>query len=242
MKKLLIGLSIATLSNMSLASERTGFYLKANVGANKMNEAEEKVGNKVVTSKSEISPSFSIGIGGYINDFIRTDLTFDYSKVSFKNATTNFTANGQKDDNYYTIVGNTFIDRKASVYSMMLNNYIDLPMNDNSKIFIGGGIGLSRIKEKIIAKILEGKVYVGNDFEHIPNYTGSSSTKEDLNFAYSLMLGTSIKVVPNVNIEIVYSWKDFGVTKPRKWQDDNDRPDKNRYNGHSVMTGIRFDL
>jgi opacity protein-like surface antigen len=242
MKKLLIGLSIATLSNMSLASERTGFYLKANVGANKMNEAEEKVGNKVVTSKSEISPSFSIGIGGYINDFIRTDLTFDYSKVSFKNATTNFTANGQKDDNYYTIVGNTFIDRKASVYSMMLNNYIDLPMNDNSKIFIGGGIGLARIKEKIIAKILEGKVYVGNDFEHIPNYTGSSSTKEDLNFAYSLMLGTSIKVVPNVNIEIVYSWKDFGVTKPRKWQDDNDRPDKNRYNGHSVMTGIRFDL
>jgi opacity protein-like surface antigen len=125
---------------------------------------------------------------------------------------------------------------------MMLNNYIDLPMNDNSKIFIGGGIGLARIKEKIIAKILEGKVYVGNDFEHIPNYTGSSSTKEDLNFAYSLMLGTSIKVVPNVNIEIVYSWKDFGVTKPRKWQDDNDRPDKNRYNGHSVMTGIRFDL
>jgi opacity protein-like surface antigen len=242
MKKLLIGLSIATLSNMSLASERIGFYLKANVGANKMNEAEEKVGNKVVTSKSEISPSFSIGIGGYINDFIRTDLTFDYSKVSFKNATTNFTANGQKDDNYYTIVGNTFIDRKASVYSMMLNNYIDLPMNDNSKIFIGGGIGLARIKEKIIAKILEGKVYVGNDFEHIPNYTGSSSTKEDLNFAYSLMLGTSIKVVPNVNIEIVYSWKDFGVTKPRKWQDDNDRPDKNRYNGHSVMTGIRFDL
>jgi opacity protein-like surface antigen len=242
MKKLLIGLSIATLSTISLANERTGFYLKTNVGANKMNEAEEKVANKVVTSKSTVSPSFSVGMGGYINDFIRTDITFDYSKVSFKNATTNFTTNGQEDDNYYTMVGDAFIDRKASVYSMMLNSYIDLPMNDNSKIFIGGGIGLARIKEKIIAKILEGTVYVNNvRHQQIPIMTDSSSTKEDLNFAYSLMLGTSIKVAPNVNIEIAYSWKDFGVTKPRKWQ-HGDRPDKNRYNGHSVMTGIRFDL
>lgn len=243
MKKLLIGLSIAILSTISLASEGTGFYLKANVGANKMNEAEEKAGNKVITSKSTISPSFSVGMGGYINDFIRTDLTFDYSKVSFKNATTNFTTNGFDEDyGDYTLVGKAYIDRKASVYSMMLNSYIDLPMNDNSKIFIGGGIGLARIKEKIIAKILEGNVYVNNvRHQQIPIITNSSSTKEDLNFAYSLMLGTSIKVAPNVNIEIVYSWKDFGVTKPRKWQ-DGDRPDKNRYNGHSVMTGIRFDL
>jgi opacity protein-like surface antigen len=163
MKKLLIGLSIATLSNMSLASERTGFYLKATVGANKMNEAEDEVKNKVVTSKSEISPSFSVGIGGYINDFIRTDLTFDYSKVNFKNATTNITTNGfDEDDGNYTMSGDASIDRNASVYSMMLNNYIDLPMNDNSKIFIGGGVGLASIKEKIIAK-LKRKIYVGND-------------------------------------------------------------------------------
>lgn len=243
MKKLLIGLSIATLCNMSLANEQTGFYLRANVGANKMNEAEEKARNEVITSKSTISPSLSVGIGGYINDFIRTDLTFDYSKVIFKNATKNITTN-DFDEEYgnYTFVGNAFLDRKASVYSMMLNSYIDLPMTDSAKIFIGGGIGLARIKEKLFAKMLEGKVYVGNEIRYIPNFTGSSSTKEDLNFAYSLILGTSIKVAPNVNIEIVYSWKDFGVTKPRKWQDDDDRPDKNRYNGHSVMTGIRFDL
>ncbi len=246
MKKLLIGLSIATLSNISLASEGTGFYLKANVGGNKMNEAKEEVGNigdKFATSKSQLAPSFSVGLGGYINDFIRTDLTFDYSKVIFGEGTTNFTSTEQEDGDYYTLVGKASLDRNASVYSAMLNSYIDLPIADNAKIFIGGGVGLARIKEKITAKVSEGNLYVNNVWhQRVPIMTDSSSTKEDLNFAYSLMLGTSIKVSPNVNIEIAYSWRDFGVTKPKKWWNDNDRPTKNRYNGHSVMTGIRFGI
>jgi len=243
-KKFLIGLSIATLCNISLAGERTGFYLKANVGANKMNEAKEGVAkSRSLNSKSTISPSFSVGIGGYINNFIRTDLTFDYSKVSFKNATKNITIN-DFDEEYgnYTVVINAFLDRKASVYSMILNNYIDLPMNDNSQIFIGCGIGLAQIREKIVARAENGKAYVGNEYWHIPNYTASASTKQKLNFAYSFTVGSAIKVAPNVNIEIAYSWKDFGVTKHEKWQDDDDRPDKNRYNGYSVMTGIRFEI
>jgi opacity protein-like surface antigen len=137
--------------------------------------------------------------------------------------------------------GDSSIDRNASVYSMMLNNYKDLPIADNSKIFIGGGVGLARIKEKVISKLLKGKIYVGNDFMNLPELTESASTKEKLNFAYSLILGTAIKVSPNVNIEIAYSWRDFGSTNYNK-DSDGDRPDKNRYNGHSVMTGIRFDL
>jgi opacity protein-like surface antigen len=76
---------------------------------------------------------------------------------------------------------------------------------------------------------------------NLPEVTESASTKEKLNFAYSLILGTAIKVSPNVNIEIAYSWKDFGSTSYNK-DSDGDRPDKNRYHGHTVMTGIRFDI
>lgn len=53
--------------------------------------------------------------------------------------------------------------------------------------------------------------------------------------------GISLKVASNINIDLSYNWQDFGVTKYKKDKND-DRPDKNRYNGHSVMTGIRFDL
>ena len=146
MKKLLIGLSIATLTNMSLASERTGFYLKGNVGANKMNEAREKnsmEGISINSNKSEadISPAFNIGVGGYINDFIRHDLTFGYSKINFKESAVNFNVFDRIEDLSY--IGQSVVKRKSSIYSLIFNSYIDIPITDNSKIFIGGGIGLA---------------------------------------------------------------------------------------------------
>lgn len=115
MKKLLIGLSIATLSNISLASERTGFYLKANVGANKMSFAKQEHEDISTTkSKSNISPTFTIGTGYHINDMIRTDLTFDYSKISFREGKSNFNLPG--DNLGETINGQISLNRKASIY------------------------------------------------------------------------------------------------------------------------------
>lgn len=243
MKKLLIGLSIATLSNMSLASERTGFYLKATVGANKMNQAREKnsiEGISINSNKSEtdISPAFNIGAGGYINDFIRHDLTFGYSKINFKESTVNFNVFDRIEDLSY--IGQVTAKRKSSIYSLIFNSYIDLPITDNLKFFLGGGIGLAQIKEKLSQTFsinaFEENTFIGS---HIEN--NSSKTKDKFNLAYSLTLGTSIKISPKANIELAYSWRDFGSTNYNKDSDGN-RPDKNRYNGHSVMTGIRFDL
>lgn len=232
-------ITIVILSTSTFAENRNGFYLKGSVGANKMSETEEKP----IKSRSKLSPSFSIGLGYYLNDYLRHDLTLDYSSISFENGSANITEQGfDPDYGNYIFTGNGSVDRKASVYSMMFNNYIDLPITDNSKLFFGGGIGLAQIKEKINAKIEKGKIQVENNFIHIPNYTNSSSTKKKLNFAYSLMIGTSVKVTPITTIEIVYSWKDFGVTKTGKWRNDGDKVDKNRYNGHSCMAGIRFDI
>jgi len=239
MKKLLIGLSIATLSNISLASEGTGFYLKANVGANKMNSAkQEHEGILNTKSKSAISPSFTIGTGYYINDMVRTDLTFDYSNISFKEGKTNF--NFPSNNLGETINGQLLLNRKASIYSLMVNGYIDMPATENIKFFLGAGIGMAQIKEKINAS-LTGALLLGNTIIGTMNEKHSDSSKRKNDFAYSLTIGSAVKISPNVNIEIAYSWKDFGSPDYNK-DIDGDRPDKNRYKGHSVMTGIRFDL
>ena len=239
MKKLLIGLSIATLSNMSLASEGSGFYLKANVGANKMSSAKQEHEEMSNTkSKSEISPTFIIGTGYYMNDMIRTELTFDYSKVSFKEGKSNFNLPG--DNLGETINGQISLNRKASIYSLMVNSYIDMPATENIKIFVGAGVGIAKIKEKINGS-LTGVVLSGNTIIGTGNENNSYSSKCKNNFAYSLTIGSAVKISSNVNIEIAYSWRDFGSTSYYK-DSDGDTLTKNRYNGHSVMTGIRFDL
>lgn len=105
-KYLTIGSTILMLSTSTFATDvqdsRRGAYLKFNVGANKLNDAKDKIEdiNKSLNSKSEISPYFLLGTGIYINDFIRTDIIFDYSKVSFKDAKANHTYT--TNDKYYT--------------------------------------------------------------------------------------------------------------------------------------------
>lgn len=236
---LIIGITTVILSTSAFASDKTGFYLKAIIGANKMNETTEKNSINGIPinsnkSKADISPAVTIGIGYYINDFIRHDLTFGYSKVNFANNTAYFNVYDRSEDLYN--IGQVIANRKTSIYSFIFNSYIDLPITDNLKLFIGGGIGLAQIKEKLsqtwTRNAFEGTNYLGSD-----SSKNSDETKGKNNFAYSLTAGTSIKVYSNTTIELSYSWQDFGNTKYNGYSTT-----QNRYNGHSVMTGVRFDL
>jgi opacity protein-like surface antigen len=245
MKKfLIIGLTVTTLSNTSFASDKTGFYFKANVGANKMSDTKEKnsISSEKIPinsnkSKSEVSPSFSIGTGYYFNDFIRTDVTFDYSKVAFKKNTVNFNKYIGSED--LTYVGQVIANRKSSIYSMILSGYADLPITDSIKFFVGSGFGLARIKEKFsqtwIINGFEENTFIGSD---ISNH--SSKSKNKTNFAYSLTAGTSIQAVPNVNLELSYNYKNFG--KAGHKTDSSGTATTNRYAGHILSAGIRFNI
>ena len=115
-----------------------------------------------------------------------------------------------------------------------------MPATENIKIFVGAGVGIAKIKEKINGS-LTGVVLSGNTIIGTGNENNSASSKNKNDFAYSLTIGSAVKASSSVNIEMAYSWRDFGSTSYNK-DSDGDRPDKNRYNGHSVMTGIRFDL
>ena len=83
-------------------------------------------------------------------------------------------------------------------------------------------------KEKVIQKIIANNINVSE---------GKEKSKNRRNFAYSLTTGISLKVSDKANFEVTYSWQDFGKTKYK----DKDIT-KNRYNGHSIMTGVRFDV
>jgi opacity protein-like surface antigen len=241
MKNCFTGIAIIMLANHTLAEDRTGLYLKGNIGVNKMKNAkeknfalEEKIYVESNKSKTEISPTFNIAAGFYLNNFVRHDLSFGYQKVNFKKSVVNF--NIYDNDEDFNYIGTSEVNRKSSIYSLMFNSYIDLPISNNVNFFFGGGIGLAQIKEKLnqawnVAVFQQNNLIGSNIDKH------SFKSKNKRNFAYSLTTGISLKVSDNANLEITYSWQDFGKTKYK----DKDVT-KNRYNGHSIMTGVRFDI
>jgi hypothetical protein len=233
-KGLIIGIATISLTSSTLAEDRTGFYLKANVGVNKMKNAkqhnvypEENVYVPSNKSKSKISPAFNIAAGFYLNNHVRHDLSFGYQKVNFEN---NTVYNNTVYDEHGNIIGNANIqlNRKSSIYSLMFNSYVDLPINNRFNLFFGGGVGIGQIKEKVTQKIIANNINVSE---------GKEKSKNRRNFAYSLTTGILLKVSDKANFEVTYSLQDFGKTKYK----DKDIT-KNRYNGHSIMTGVRFDI
>ena len=233
-KSLILGATAVILSTSTLAEDRTGFYLKGNIGVNKMRNAkqhnvhpEENVYIPSNKSESKISQAFNIAAGFYLNNHVRHDLSFGYQKVNFEN---NTVYNNTVYDEHGNIIGNADLqlNRKSSIYSLMLNSYVDLPINNRFNFFFGGGIGIAQIKEKAVQKMIVNKIHVSE---------GKEKSKNKRNFAYSLTTGISLKVSDNTNFELTYSWQDFGETKYK----DKDVT-KNRYNGHNIMTGVRFDI
>jgi len=216
---------------------RNGFYLKGNIGISKMKSAKQvnkyqKKGKIVMDipnneSKSKMSLPISIAAGFYLNDYIRHDLSFGYQRVNFKTSDQKI----QWFDNRGNIIdqnGNWGVTRKATIYSLMFNSYVDVPINDQFQVFAGAGLGIARINEKGHLSLTQ------------LNNTKTSDTvksKKKQNFAYSLTTGISYKLSDNTNLELSYKWSDYGKTKFK-----NKHVTKNRYRGHSILTGIRYSM
>jgi len=121
-RNLLILMTMFFISHNVIAEQRSGLYLKGAIGANKFNNAKEN--NYVYDieidsnkSKSEVSPSFNVGLGFYLNDYIRHDLTIGYSKANFKNSNVDFSLyDGQE-----SLIGTSKVKRKSDIYSAMFN-------------------------------------------------------------------------------------------------------------------------
>ena len=124
---------------------------------------------------------------------------------------------------------------------MLGSLYADFLINDNTALYIGGGIGISQFKEKVTT-YGDSIVLINNIEDDKEHFSNKYTTKPKTNFAYSLTIGASTKITDNVHIELAYSWKDYGKTHPRLDEDGERTHDKAHYRGHHVGLGIRFDI
>jgi len=220
-------------------------YFKLQVSGNKMDEMTEKNGFMGVhvesnKSKSKISPTFTVGFGLYTHENWRLDVTLGYSNISFKDDRVEETL-FYNDPAYVAqslLPIQSIVARKSSIYDLMLNVYTDIPVHENMKLYIGGGIGFARIEEELTQRWIYTQWNSGRIVDSgTQSKTYKSKSRFNFhNFAYSLTAGSSIRVTSNAHLELAYSWKDFEKTF------HGDGTTNNTYKGHMVSAGIRFDI
>jgi opacity protein-like surface antigen len=231
--KIITFLSVLSLLNNSVLANGSNkkFYLKTIAILNKTSNIKtiDSDINFILDQKSNPSSTLGIGIGYYTNFFSRVDLVFENSNINFATKGNDF----QFIDDNIINSGNRSIKRTTNIQSIMLNGYIDIIKASKFKVFLGSGIGSSKIKEKILDRF-ESTITNGHTIT-LPTIFTSKANKNKNSFSYAFIGGTDISVCNGFNIELSYSWKYSGKVKT----DDNK---KNKYQGHNLSLAARFDL
>lgn len=177
-KMLLAAATVATLASSCAYAAEDTFYVKGQVGWNKL--------NKIKGLKSKNNVFLGLGVGYYVMDNVRADLTWDHyfdpkhkGTVSIENVK----------------LSGTKLKSKAD--TLMINGFVDLFDVSVAKLFAGAGIGMSMIKTKL----------------SVPAQTVKISSKKKNNFAYVVHLGAATEFAPGVNGELTYSYRDMGKFK-----------------------------
>lgn len=216
-KTILTATTVAALiSSTAFANSQNPYYLKGNIGAGYLRGLTDK--ETSFKLKSQIDLFFGIGVGYYLMENLRMDFTLDhYVEPELKKSG--------------SVPGATSIvvaRHTANLDSLMINGSVNLINASIFKIFTGVGVGVSRIKEKVI-----------KNGSGIVDTSISSGVKN--NISYALHLGASTELNPGVNADLTYSWRDFGKTKSAR-NAAGEEVSKTHYRGHHLAIGFRFDM
>lgn len=188
MKKILLTAAAVTLaSSTAFADFGDKFYVKAFGGASMFTKYSDTVAGNSFKLKSKTVGIGGFGVGTYLMDQVRTDVTFEKPfNVEFKKST-----NGSK------------LKTKADVNALFLNATFDAYQMDMFSVNVGASLGMSMVKGK-------GTYTAAN------NTATSFSSKKSTNFAYGLNVGASAKLSDGILADVTYSYKDFGKSKSMK--------------------------
>lgn len=200
----------------------SNFYIKINIATNKITSLNQY---------ANMSPGINAGLGYYINDYYRIDVTGGNSRFNFEDKYIPHEAITDTS----MVSGTKCIHYKAETKYVMLNNYINVLRRDTFQIYVSGGIGLGKIKEKT-THFFSG-ILINGEVISIPLSTNHYTSKSTRTFIYSIGSGISTKINSDVSIDLEYSYKDFG--KPKY---NTSVLQGKKYKAHNFSIGIRLDL
>lgn len=218
-------------------TEASGWYLRGDVGYsyNKLRGAEYFQGsnsNLVDFNSTKLKGGFlgGVGVGYQVNNYFRTDLTFDYmAKSSFRGSTLGGCG--------VLPAGPCVSSDIASIraYTLMANAYVDLATFGRFTPYVGAGIGGSYVKWD---KLRNTSCEVGNPSNCDP--TTEHGGKGSWRFAYALMAGASIDVTCNVKADVGYRFRQVGKGDMFSYA-NNGGPGRDKgFYSHEVRVGGRY--
>lgn len=183
-------------------SEANGWYLRGDVGYsfNKLRGADFYQGNSTATTTdfhtAKLGNAFSggVGVGYQVNNYLRTDLTFDYmGGAKFKGSTKGGCGNAA-----FSPCTSTDIS-KMRAFALMANAYVDLGTYGRFTPYVGAGIGGAHVKWD---KLKNTSCSDANRANCDP--TTEHGGKGSWRFSYALMAGASIDVTCNLKADVGY--------------------------------------
>ncbi|MBI1622328.1 outer membrane protein [Aquamicrobium zhengzhouense] len=183
-----------------------GWYLRGDVGYDFARPLYNWVGPYKVDNNRW---SGSIGVGYHFSEHIRGDITASYLG---------------KDDLNGRIFGTDY-EASHTVWSGMVNGYLDIATVVGITPYIGAGVGFTHSRHKISLD---------------PSFLGTVDLADrQFNFAYSLMAGASYKVTDNVSIDAGYT---FLHTPKMDYLDTERLEIREGQQQHLLKVGLRYDL
>lgn len=221
--KLMATCALILLTNNSALAEKTSdVYVKAQVGQIHLNDTKNFNGNN---QNSYPTPYFCAGIGVDLDDTWRLELEIEHNKINFSKNTKLLALNTSS----YNLQNVTIDNASITLYKDIYN------INDNTKIFLGAGVGRSQMNEKIQQSFV-----LMDKKRNLQTHEEEFIRNKFYKLSYNLNLGLSHKIDSNTNIEINYKYKDYGKVKKKVLSDNHIK--RQKYKAHMFTTGIRYNF
>ena len=206
-------------------------------GTRKIGFDEVRFGNPV---------SGTVGIGAQLNDMLRTDLTAEYFRGTFKGESKVLGAcSGEPSGPDGTDCQHSHRADYEGI-SLMANGYVDLATIAGITPYIGAGVGATRLSYSTVKErwtcLPSGESCTGNALAG-ERYDGDASWR----FTYALMAGASYNLTDQLALDVGYRYSDIAagtIFDYRGGEAENGATgDKTRDDGlrrHEVRAGLRY--
>jgi len=216
-------------------TEANGWYLRGDVGYGFTNLRGARYfqgsnSNEIDFDRASLDDTWTVGggVGYQINNYLRTDLTFDYlTKAKFHGSTIG--SCGVSDDCTSRDISS------LTAYSLMANAYVDFGTYGIVTPYAGAGIGGTYVKWNDLSN-----TSCDTSDSTLCDETVHHGGKGNWRFSYALMAGASVDVTCNLKADIGYRFLHvdggsmFGYA-------ENGGPGRDKgFNVHEARVGARY--
>ncbi|WP_299869771.1 outer membrane protein [uncultured Hoeflea sp.] len=197
------------------------------------------------SSSIENDWSGSVGVGYSFTDYLRADLTFDYTRGNFGSSRASAAAcAGVASGTCATIESQEF-----EQYGLMANAYVDLGTFAGFTPYVGGGAGMTRVVWDTLSRDNRCVSALGNACGAGTPTDTTHLGEESWRFTYALMAGVSYDLSRNLKLDVGYRYSKIdsgeqygydaasiaaGATGVQGFDDG--------FENHEVRAGLRYAL